>query len=131
MASSPVKASGDNAARANATAAEYRAALHILSPRSPDWTPPVVTFSGLTGEGIAALWLKVLAHRERMTKSGAFSERRRMQQVKWMWALLEERLLAPLRTDPAVKARLPQIEAAVADGRLSPVLAVEEVMQLL
>ena len=35
------KADGDNVKRATAAAAEYRAALHILTPRSPNWTPPV------------------------------------------------------------------------------------------
>jgi LAO/AO transport system kinase len=125
------KADGDNRPRANATAAEYRAALHILTPRSKHWTPPVMTFSGLTGDGIAALWQNVLDHRERLTESGEFAERRRAQQIKWMWALLQERMLAPLRTDPKVKAKLPQFEAAVAEGRLSPVLAVEEIVRLI
>jgi len=125
------KADGDNAGRANATAAEYRAALHILTPRSRDWTPPVLTFSGLTGAGIAALWQQVLDHRARLTASGELAERRRAQQVKWMWALLEERMLAPLRADPKLKAKLPQIEAAVAEGRLSPVLAADEVARLI
>src|SRR6202161_789053 len=46
------KADGDNLPRAQAAAAEYRAALHILSPRSPNWSPPVVTYSALTGERI-------------------------------------------------------------------------------
>ena len=40
-------------------------------------------------------------------------------------------MLAPLRTDPAIKAKLPQIEAAVAEGSLSPVLAVDEIVRLL
>jgi LAO/AO transport system kinase len=118
-------------ARANATAAEYRAALHILTPQSPTWTPSVVTFSGLTGEGIGALWQQVLDHRRKLTASGEFAARRRAQQVKWMWAMLRERLLAPLRTDAGLRAKLPPIEAAVADGRLSPVLAVEQIMAAL
>src|ERR1043165_2283574 len=50
------KADGDNLQRAKAAAAEYRAALHILTPRSPNWTPPVLTYSALTGNGIAELW---------------------------------------------------------------------------
>src|SRR6201986_4852852 len=50
------KADGDNIARAKAAAAEYRAALHILTPRSPNWIPPVVTYSALTGDGIGRLW---------------------------------------------------------------------------
>ena len=46
------KADGDNVKRAKAAAGEYRAALHILTPRSPTWAPPVVTYSALTGDGI-------------------------------------------------------------------------------
>src|SRR3954466_10522456 len=61
------KADGDNLKRANIAAAEYRAAPHILTPRSPHWTPPVVTYSALTGDGIAGLWSQILLHRERMT----------------------------------------------------------------
>src|ERR1700689_4507312 len=57
------KADGDNILRAKAAAAEYRAALHILSPRSPSWSPPVVTYSALTGDGVAALWDHILDHR--------------------------------------------------------------------
>jgi LAO/AO transport system kinase len=125
------KADGDNRARANATAAEYRPALHILTPRSPNWTPPVVTFSGLSGEGLPALWQQVLDHREKLTGCGEFAQRRRAQQVKWMWALLEDRLLAPLRTHPALRSRLPKIEAAVAEGRLSPILAADEIIAIL
>ena len=61
------KADGDNVKRASTAAAEYRGALHILTPRSPDWTPPVLTYSALTGNGIAELWEQVLLHCERMT----------------------------------------------------------------
>jgi LAO/AO transport system kinase len=125
------KADGDNVARANAAAAEYRAALHILNPRSPEWSPPVVTYSALTGAGVAELWDKVLAHRARLTESGALERRRREQQVKWMWAMIEERLIGRLKSDTTVKARLPALEAAVAEGRVSPALAAEEIAEAL
>src|SRR6187455_3482352 len=46
------KADGDNIKRANLAAAEYRGALHILSPRSEHWHPPVLTYSALTGTGM-------------------------------------------------------------------------------
>jgi LAO/AO transport system kinase len=121
------KADDDNVERAKAAAAEYRAALHILSPRSPNWTPPVLTCSALTGQGIAELWAQVLAHRERMTQSGELAARRREQQVKWLWSMLEERLFARLKSDAALRGRLKQAEAAVAHGRLSAPLAVEQI----
>jgi GTPase len=125
------KADGDNIVRAKAAAAEYRAALHILTPRSPNWQPPVVTYSALTGDGIAALWAAVLSHREKLTASGELAARRGAQQVKWMWSMLEERLFEPLRSDRALKAALPRIEAEVAAGRLAANAAVEEIADML
>src|SRR5215468_527691 len=121
------KADGDNLKRAKAAAAEYRAALHILNPRSPSWSPPVVTYSALTGDGVAGLWASVLDHRKRMTAAGEFDARRREQQVKWMWAMLEDRVFACLKSDPVLKAKLPRIEAAVAEGRMSAAVAVDEI----
>jgi len=125
------KADGDNVQRAKAAAAEYRAALNILAPRSETWSPPVITYSALTGDGIAQLWVQVLAHKEKMTASGELAARRREQQVKWMWTMLEERLTARLRSDASVRAKLRQAEVAVADGKLAPTLAVEQIAQLL
>src|SRR5450631_4362606 len=125
------KADGDNMARAKVAAADYRGALHILVPQSPNWSPPVMIFSALTGDGISELWSQVMAHKEKMTGAGELAARRRDQQVKWMWTMLEERLTARLRSDPAVRAKVHQAETAVATGRLAPTLAVEEIAQLL
>ena len=125
------KADGDNLARAKLAASQYGAALHILSPRSPNWSPPVVTCSALKDEGIEALWEHILDHRQRLTASGELAARRGEQQVKWMWTMLEERLFAPLRTDRTLKAALPRIEADVAAGRMAPGTAVEQIAGML
>jgi LAO/AO transport system kinase len=125
------KTDGDNIERATIAAAEYRAALHILTPRSSNWSPPVSTYSALTGTGIADLWAQVLTHRERMTASGELTARRREQQVKWMHSMLEERMFARLKSDASLRAKLKQAEAAVADGRLAATLAVEQLASAL
>jgi LAO/AO transport system kinase len=125
------KADGDNLARVKVAAAEYGAALRILTPQLPEWRPPVVTCSALTGAGVAQLWDHILDHRRRLLATGAFATRRRAQQVKWMWALLEDRLRARLARDPKLKAKLPKLERAVADGTLSPALAVDEIVATL
>ena len=89
--------------------------------------PPVITYSALAADGIAALWDQVLAHRQKLSGVGELSDRRREQQVKWMWSMLEDRFHLRLKTDAKLKARLPAIEKAVADGRLAPALAVDEI----
>ncbi|MGE0286457.1 MAG: methylmalonyl Co-A mutase-associated GTPase MeaB [Bradyrhizobium sp.] len=125
------KADGDNLKRATTAAAEYRSALHILTPRSEHWHPPVVTYSALTGNGIAELWQKVLDHRTAMIASGEFAARRREQQVKWMWSILESRMMARLRSDAAIRARVKKTEAEVADGRITPAVAAEQIAEWL
>jgi LAO/AO transport system kinase len=125
------KADGDNIPRARTAAAEYRAALHILTPRSPNWIPPVMTYSALTSDGIDALWSKVVEHKTKLTATGEIAAWRRDQQVKWMWSMFDERLRDRLRSDRALKARMPQLEEDVATGRLSPAVAADEIAQAL
>jgi LAO/AO transport system kinase len=125
------KADGDNIKRANLAAAEYRGALHILSPRSEHWHPPVLTYSALAGTGIDALWQKILDHRTAMNASGEFAERRRQQQVKWMWSMLEQRRMARLRADPSIRAKVKKTETEVAEGRITPALAAEQIAEML
>jgi LAO/AO transport system kinase len=125
------KADGDNIEAAKQAAAEYRAALNILTPQSSTWSPPVITYSAFTGNGIDRLWAQILTHKEKMTASGELSARRRHQQVKWMWTMLEERLTRRLRSDTSIRARLRQAEIQVAAGKLTPTLAVDEIARLL
>jgi LAO/AO transport system kinase len=125
------KADGDNIKRANIAAADYRGALHMLSPRSEHWRPPVVTYSALTGTGISELWQKVLDHRSAMTACREFAGRRREQQVKWMWSMLENRMMARLRSDGAIRNKVKKIESEVAEGRMAPALAAENIAQML
>src|ERR1700760_312869 len=121
------KADGDNLKRALHAAADYKSALHILQPRSEHWQPPVITYSALTGNGIAELWQKILDHGKAMNASGEFAARRQQQQIKWMWSMLEQRMLARLRADASVRARVKKIEAEVAAGRLTPSLAADDI----
>jgi LAO/AO transport system kinase len=125
------KADGDNVKRANLAAGEYRGALHILTPRSEHWHPPVLTYSALTGTGIDTIWQKVLDHRTAMNASGEFDARRRDQQVKWMWSMFEQLTMARLRADASVRAKVKRIEAEVAAGRISPALAAEQIAEML
>lgn len=119
------KADGEGLMRARAAAAEYRTALGILAPRSALWTPPVITVSGATGAGLDDLWRHVTDHGTRMTASGARDRLRRAQDVRWLRAMLEERLTAPLRENEALRTRLAGLEAEVGAGRLAPLAAVE------
>jgi len=70
------KADGDNATHARRAARDLEAALHLLAPASPHWTPHVLTGSALTGDGIAGLWDVIATHRDIMERAGVMAERR-------------------------------------------------------
>ena len=105
-------------------------ALHLMLPASPNWTPPVLTCAGLTGEGLDLLWEQVLLHRRLLSDSGEIAARREEQRIRWMWSMLDDRLGAALRHHPAVAERLPVLEDQVRGETTTPVLAVEELISL-
>ena len=125
------KADGDNVTRAERAATEYRAALQILTPQSATWSPPVLTMSGLSNQGLDALWAKILEHREKMTASGEFAQRRQRQAVEWMHEMLNDRVMSALHSNPKIAQRLPEVDAEVRSGRLLPTLAVDEILELI
>jgi LAO/AO transport system kinase len=125
------KADGDGAQRASAAAAEYSAALQILTPPSAAWTPPVITVSALTGCGLDILWQKIADHRARLGAIGELAAKRRAQDSKWMWALVNERMHARLTSDAATRSRVRKVEQAVADGKISPTAGADAIAALL
>ncbi|MGI9426634.1 MAG: methylmalonyl Co-A mutase-associated GTPase MeaB [Hyphomicrobiaceae bacterium] len=122
------KADGDNVRRAERSAADYRSALQMLTPNSPNWQPPVITISGRDNVGLDKLWHQIESHRDRMTASGEFHDRRARQAVHWMHDMLRDRLMSSIRDDPALAARLRQAEGRVRRGELTPSRAVEDIL---
>ena len=125
------KADGDNLARAERAAQEYRGALQIFTPHGATWFPPVITVSGRDNRNLDDLWAKVVEHRDKMMATGEFAARRQSQAVTWMRDMIEDRLMRALKANPRVAKELPAIEADVASGRLVPALAVDRLMALM
>ena len=124
------KADGDNEARAREAVRDYSAALRLTRPASPDWTPLVMSCSGLTGDGLSELWERVEDHRCLLTASGAWVEQRRAQQLSWMWSTVEDRLVTAMRADPAVHKVLVEAERSVLDGDTTPAAAAERLIRI-
>ncbi len=112
------KADGENARRARLAALDYRRAIHLMTPASPNWTPPVLTCSAVENTGLAEIWEQIRAHRQLLTASGERAQRRRRQQTGWMWSMISDRLLEEFRASAAVRQQLPQVSDAVLSGDL-------------
>jgi LAO/AO transport system kinase len=122
------KADGDNETRAELAARQYQTAMHMMIPASEHWTPPVTTCSGLTNHGLDTLWAQIEQHRALLSAVGELKARREQQRVRWMWSMVDDRLLASLRSHPEVTRILPETEAAVRSERTTPVRAVEDLL---
>lgn len=131
------KADGEQLALARTAVRDYSATLRYARPRSACWTPRAVGVSARTGEGIDELWEIVLEHRAALAAAaeagepGGLQERRRDQLGRWMWSLVEERLLQDFRSHPGVSTHLEAVEAAVREGRSTPARAVRELFEFL
>ncbi|MEU8322275.1 methylmalonyl Co-A mutase-associated GTPase MeaB [Nonomuraea sp. NPDC048881] len=118
------KADGEYELAARKAARELAGALRML--RSDAGPPPVLTCSGLTGDGLEELWRRILAHQDSLD----LAAKRRRQQVQWTWTLVRDRLLAELRHDPEVAAITAEVEREVLAGELTPVLAADRLLSV-
>ena len=98
-------------------------AFSMLRPRAAHWSPPVLALSALTGAGLEPFWDEVERFRAAAVASGAAAARRRRQALDWTTALVEHELRAGFYQHPAVKADLAAVQAAVAEGRMTPAAA--------
>ncbi|MFJ8578332.1 methylmalonyl Co-A mutase-associated GTPase MeaB [Micromonospora sp. NPDC093277] len=122
------KADGPHVTDARRAARELAGALRLLHPADGGWQPPVVTCSALEQTGLDEVWQQIRHHQDTLTASGELAERRRRQQIGWVWAMVRDELLDRLRTHPAVRALAPDVEQQVLAGTLTPALAAERLL---
>ncbi len=122
------KADGDLAPAARRAVADYRHAVHLLRPKHPGWSVPVLPASALEGTGVDEAWAALERLSAHLRADGALDRLRSAQAVDWLWAELRERLVDAFRQDERVAKRLGEVEAAVRSGRLSPTTAAHELL---
>jgi len=125
------KCDGDGVARATRAAAEYRAALRLFRHTSANWDPPVLTVSALEARGMDEVWRVVERHRDTLGASGELAQKRREQQQAWFWSMLREGLERRFLARTEVRQILPELERAVAAGKLTPTAAAARLLGLL
>ena len=125
------KADGDNISRAKLAKKEYETALHLLTPVTPNWSPPVLTCSALEMTGIDEIWNTVIDYKQILTASGEMEIKRKDQALEWMNFLIKEGLEQWFKKDPHIKDLLPKIKQDVEYGKKAPTVAASELLLLL
>ncbi len=125
------KADGDNITRAKLAQKDYEIAMHLLTPASPNWSPPVLTCSAKTTDGLEDVWNTILRHRDIFTASGELETKRREQSLEWMWFLLRDGLQDWFFRNPKIQDLLPAIKQDVERGTKAPTVAASELLGFL
>ena len=114
------KADGELLAAARRAQADYGAALQLLRPPTPAWTPEVLACSALREQGIDQIWQTVRRHRLALEEGGELAAKRARQIRTWLWAEVQAGLADALRADPVTAELLAALEGEVDAGRLLP-----------
>lgn len=122
------KADGGNEIAAQRAVRDYRAALAMTAPANPNWVPPVLAVSAIEGTGLDQVWDQIQAYYQALSDSGELTVLRADQQVRWMWAMVEDRLRDRLQTSPNVADLAGLLEDQVAGGQLAPAAAADQIL---
>ena len=122
------KADGDRAIEAEGAAKELSAALHLVAGSAHGWDPPVLTCSALEERRLDDVWRHLAAHRVHLEHAGTFDEHRRRQEVDWMWATIDDQLLARFRSRPDVRDRVAALEEAVRNREITATAAARQLL---
>jgi LAO/AO transport system kinase len=122
------KADGDNIDRANMARRQYEMAFHLLSPPTRHWTPPVLTCSALTMDGIEKIFDVITDHRKIFTTSGLLEKKRREQARDWMWFLVKEGLEEWFIKNQDVANLAPILTREVERGNITPTVAAAKIL---
>ncbi len=120
------KADGAHVVDAKGAARELTAALHLVAPSDDGWSPSVLTCSAMEHRDLDTVWDQLRAHRRHLERTGQLAEQRRRQDVSWMWATIDERLLAGFRA--ANQARAAELEERVRRGEITPTAAADTLL---
>jgi LAO/AO transport system kinase len=122
------KADGPTREAAELAAQQYERALQSLRGRQ-DEPPSVLTCSALHRQGVDAVWDAVERRYGRLAASGDLDERRRAQNLRWMWALVEDQIRQAMHTHSAVQAMRGDLERQVRAGTTPAAAAARRILE--
>ncbi|TNF10630.1 MAG: methylmalonyl Co-A mutase-associated GTPase MeaB [Rhodobacteraceae bacterium] len=127
------KADGDLKPAAMRTVADYAGALRLLRkrPQDPEGFPKALPVSAIEEHGLEKAWEEMQTLAEWRRANGHFDRRRAEQARHWFEAEVREGLLARLREDPQIRAKMTELGDAVAEGQNAPSAAAATMLELL
>ncbi len=123
------KADGDTRAAAELAARQYEMALKSLGHGGQNVALDVLTCSALHNQGVDQVWNAIQRRHAKQTEDGHLAMRRRQQNLRWLWTMVEYQLRAALQTHPNVKAVRDQLERQVVAGTMPAGAAARKLLE--
>jgi LAO/AO transport system kinase len=124
------KADGEREKLARQAQVFYKNALHLLPMKDSQWTPQVLMCSALSKLGIVDIWQLIIDYQNFTHDNNFFSDNRKAQSKYWLTESIESNLKKRFLENPSVSAAFSGIEQDVLEGKLSPFLAAERLLNL-
>ncbi len=127
------KADGELKPAAIRTVADYAGALRLLRKRGqdPDGFPKAQPVSALHEDGLAQVWDDIQTLAKWRKEQGHWHKTRARQAVHWFEEEVRTGLLARLKDDPEISAKMQELALKVQDAALTPDTAAKTLLKAL
>lgn len=124
------KADGDNKTRAQIACTQIKNALHLFPLPESGWSPPAITCSSLTGDGIPGVWDTITEYNRFTQANGYFRLKRQQQSKQIMIDSIDHRLHDHFYLNPEIKTALRQVEHKMLADQMTPYQAAAQLLEL-
>jgi len=124
------KADGTQRIAAEVAARQFQVLFESLPPRDGERAAPrVFTCSAREQAGIDRIWDAIRQRHEELLTTGKLAERRRRQELRWIWNSVEDRLRQALQSHPGVREIREGLEQQVLAGTLPAEVAARKILE--
>ncbi len=129
------KADDEQEAAAELAACQFRQALGLWrhlddqGAEDQDSWPRVFTCSAKYRRGVDAIWQAIADRHAEMIAAGSLQERRRQQQLRWLWSAVDDHLRDAVRHHPRVREIRESLEQQVLAGSIPAEAAARQILE--
>ena len=82
----------------------------------------------VNGDGLEDIWRGIETHRSIFTDSGELVGKRREQRVRWMWSMIQDRLINIIENNQSIQKIANTLENEVMEDQITPGMAVAKII---
>jgi len=124
------KADGDNVQKSTTAIADYKSALHLLPPKNNGWIAKVTSCSSFENKGIDEIWSIIESYKNHCIVNKHFFEKRKEQAQYWLNESIQDELSQLFYSNPKIQKELKHLTQDVIQGKTSPFLASNKLIDL-